>query len=143
MERKPSEICSRKCSRPIFVAKSLEPKNGGQCRTRTCDLLLVSRKDAISLHCCQLLLIPKNQSFAVFWFVSDCYPLLLITVQGPRYSPRYQIRATKPTWSVDDRLLNSGEGHFVQSNRTKRSECRFESRQLPLYAVTFFSQLLH
>ena len=56
----------------------------------------VSRKDGISLHYWQLLLIPKSQSFAVFCFASDCHPLLLITAHGPRYSPRYQIRATNP-----------------------------------------------
>jgi len=66
-------------------------QNGGQCRTRTCDLLLVSRKEAMPLHCWQLLLFPKNQSFVVFWSVSDCYPLRLITAQGPRYYPRYEI----------------------------------------------------
>ena len=30
----------------------------------------------------------------MFWIVSDCYPLLLITAQGPRYSPRYRLVLT-------------------------------------------------
>jgi hypothetical protein len=69
-------------------------RTGGQCRTRTCDLLLVSRKEAISSNCCQLLLMPKNQWFLVGRFESDYYLLLLISVQGPRYSPRYESKAT-------------------------------------------------
>jgi len=35
---------------------------------------------------------PKNQCFVVLWFMSDYYPLLLITAEGPRYSHRYTIR---------------------------------------------------
>jgi hypothetical protein len=35
---------------------------------------------------------PKDQCFVVLWFMSDYYPLLLITAEGPRYSHRYEIR---------------------------------------------------
>jgi len=39
---------------------------------------------------------PKNQCFVVFWFVPHYYLLLLITAQGPRSSPRYEIRRPQP-----------------------------------------------
>jgi hypothetical protein len=47
-------ICNESSEKRVFTEKY-----GGQCRTRTCDLLLVRRSGAISADCCGILPMPK------------------------------------------------------------------------------------
>jgi hypothetical protein len=59
----PENIAPNEIAQELATVLPVSELDGGQCRTRTCDLLLVSRKDTISLNCWQLLLMSKNQCF--------------------------------------------------------------------------------